>query len=76
MHGHEKSDPAIVAVKPANKTEQAAAERSVVEPTAAEHPGRFVSLFSASLRCGAFFWAAADVACRCGVRQFIKLPGG
>jgi RNA-directed DNA polymerase len=26
MHGHEKSDPAIVAVKPANKAEQSAAE--------------------------------------------------
>jgi len=25
MHGHEKSDPAIVAVKPANKAEQSAA---------------------------------------------------
>jgi len=38
MHGHEKSDPAIVAVKPANKTEQPVAERSASEPTAAE-PG-------------------------------------
>ena len=28
MHGHEKSDPAIVAVKPANKAEQPAAEAS------------------------------------------------
>ena len=36
MHGHEKSDPAIVAVKPANKAEQLAAERSAAEPTAAE----------------------------------------
>jgi RNA-directed DNA polymerase len=36
MHGHEKSDPAIVAVKPANKAEQPAAERSAAEPTAAE----------------------------------------
>ena len=35
MHGHEKSDPAIVAVKPANKTEQPAAERSAVESTVA-----------------------------------------
>jgi hypothetical protein len=26
MHGHEKSDPAIVAVKPTNKTERSAAE--------------------------------------------------
>jgi hypothetical protein len=26
MHGHEKSDPAIVAVKPANKAERSAAE--------------------------------------------------
>jgi RNA-directed DNA polymerase len=36
MHGHEKSDPAIVAVKPANKAEQPAAERTAAEPTAAE----------------------------------------
>src|SRR5438105_374794 len=35
MHGHEKSDPAIVAVKPANKT-QPAMEQSTAEPTAAE----------------------------------------
>jgi RNA-directed DNA polymerase len=26
MHGHEKSDPAIVAMKPANKAERSAAE--------------------------------------------------
>src|SRR5947207_8878496 len=32
MHGHEKSDPAIVAVKPANNAEQSAAES--VEPRA------------------------------------------
>ena len=36
MHGHEKSDPAIVAVKPANKVEQLVAEQSAVQPTAAE----------------------------------------
>ncbi len=36
MHGHEKSDSVIVAVKPANKAEQPAAERSAAEPTAAE----------------------------------------
>jgi len=36
MHGHEKSDPAIVAMKPANKVEQLAAEQSAAEPTAAE----------------------------------------
>ena len=36
MHGHEKSDPAIVAVKPANKAEQPAAEQSAAELTAAE----------------------------------------
>jgi group II intron reverse transcriptase/maturase len=36
MHGHEKSDLAIVAVKPANKAEQPAAERSAAELTAAE----------------------------------------
>jgi RNA-directed DNA polymerase len=36
MHGHEKSDPAIVAMKPANKVEQLAAEQSAVQPTAAE----------------------------------------
>ena len=35
MHGHEKSDPAIVAKKPANKAELSA-ERSGVEPNAAE----------------------------------------
>jgi RNA-directed DNA polymerase len=32
MHGHEKSDPAIVAGKPANKAERSAAE--LVEPRA------------------------------------------
>jgi RNA-directed DNA polymerase len=36
MHGYEKSDPAIVAVKPANKAEQPSAERSAREPYAAE----------------------------------------
>src|SRR4051794_16055179 len=36
MHGHEKSDSAIVAAKPANKAEQPTAERSAAEPTAAE----------------------------------------
>ena len=36
MHGHEKSDLAIVAMKPANKAEQPAAERSAGTPTAAE----------------------------------------
>src|SRR5262245_17181904 len=36
MHGHEKSDPAIVAVKPANEAEQPAAEQSAAELTAAE----------------------------------------
>ena len=36
MHGHEKSDPVIVAVKPANKAEHSAAEQSTAEPTAAE----------------------------------------
>ena len=36
MHGHEKSDHAIVAVKPANKAERPAAERSAAEPDAAE----------------------------------------
>ena len=35
MHGHEKSDSAIVAVKPANKAETAT-EQSAAEPTAAE----------------------------------------
>jgi len=38
MHGHGKSDFAIVAVKPANKAEPSAAEQSAVETTAAE-PG-------------------------------------
>src|SRR5271169_6221093 len=36
MHGHEKSDPAIVARKPANKADGPAAERSAAEPNAAE----------------------------------------
>ena len=36
MHGPEKSDLAIVAMKPANKAEQPAAERSAAEPEAAE----------------------------------------
>ena len=35
-HGHEKSDSVIVAAKPTNNAEQPAAERFVVEPTAAE----------------------------------------
>src|SRR6516165_1789753 len=38
MHGHEKSDPAIVARKPANKAGQPVAERSAAAPNAAE-PG-------------------------------------
>ena len=36
MHGHEKSRFAIVAMKPTNKAEQSAAERSAIGPTAAE----------------------------------------
>jgi group II intron reverse transcriptase/maturase len=36
MHGHEKSDFAIVAVKPANKVARSAAEQSVAGPAAAE----------------------------------------
>jgi RNA-directed DNA polymerase len=36
MHGHEKSDSVIVAVKPANKVAQPAAEQSAAEPAAAE----------------------------------------
>ena len=36
MHGAEKSDPVIVAGKPANKAEQPPAERSAGEPNAAE----------------------------------------
>ena len=36
MHGHEKSDSAIVAVKPTNKAERPAAEQSAAAPTAAE----------------------------------------
>ena len=36
MYGHEKSDSVIVAVKPANKTAEAAAERFAVESTVAE----------------------------------------
>jgi hypothetical protein len=36
MHGHEKSRFAIVAMKPTNKAELSAAERSAAGPTAAE----------------------------------------
>src|SRR5438552_7828058 len=36
MNGPEKSDPAIVAMKPTNKARQPAAERSAAEPNAAE----------------------------------------
>jgi hypothetical protein len=36
MYGHEKSDLAIVAVKPANKAERSAAEQSAEESAAAE----------------------------------------
>ena len=36
MHGPEKSDPVIVAGKPANKAEQPPAARSAGEPNAAE----------------------------------------
>ena len=36
MHGHEKSDPVIVAMKPANKAEDSVAERSAAEPNVAE----------------------------------------
>jgi hypothetical protein len=36
MHGHEKSDPAIVAMKPANKAARSATEPFVKEPVAAE----------------------------------------
>jgi RNA-directed DNA polymerase len=38
MHGHEKSDPAIVAMKPANKAGRTAPKRFAAEPNAAE-PG-------------------------------------
>src|SRR5215218_11127299 len=36
MHGHEKSDSVIAAVKPANKTAHSAVEQSAVEPAVAE----------------------------------------
>ena len=36
MYGHEKSDPVVVAVKPANKAARSATEPSVKEPAAAE----------------------------------------
>lgn len=36
MHGHEKSDPAIVAVKPANKAKHSGARPIAAEPNAAE----------------------------------------
>ena len=42
MHGAEKSDPVIVAGKPANKAEQPPAERSAGEPNAAERVERRV----------------------------------
>src|SRR3979490_2779436 len=40
MHGPEKSDPAIVAGKPANKAEQPRAERSAAEPEEEERVER------------------------------------
>src|SRR6516164_6724074 len=40
MNGHEKSDPAIVAMKPANKAEGPSAARAVGEPYAAERVER------------------------------------
>src|SRR5216683_1131422 len=43
MHGHEKSDSVIVAVKPANKVARPAAEQSVVGPAAAEPDKRVTS---------------------------------
>jgi hypothetical protein len=42
MHAHEKSDPAIVAMKPANKAARSATEPSVKEPAAAESVERRV----------------------------------
>ena len=36
MHGHEKSDSAIVAAKPANKATHSAVEQSAGEPAVAE----------------------------------------
>ena len=36
MHGREKSDPAIVAVKPANKAANPAVEQSAAEPATVE----------------------------------------
>src|ERR1700675_996252 len=36
MHGHEKSDPAIGAMKPANKADRTAPKRFAAEPNAAE----------------------------------------
>src|SRR6516164_212202 len=42
MHGHEKSDPVIVAMKPANKAVRSATEPSVKEPAAAESVERRV----------------------------------
>src|SRR6202022_957576 len=39
MHGHEKSDPAIVAVKPANKAANPAVEQSAAGPAPVE-PGQ------------------------------------
>ena len=42
MRGHEKSDPAIVVMKPANKAARSATEPSVKEPAAAESVERRV----------------------------------
>ena len=39
MHGHEKSDSAIVAVKPTNKAEHSAAEQSTPDSPAGEMAG-------------------------------------
>src|SRR5579864_2416870 len=36
MHGHEKSDPAIVATKPVNKADRTAPQRCAAQPEAAE----------------------------------------
>jgi hypothetical protein len=36
MHGHEKSDPGIVAMKPANKADRTAPKRFAANPNAAE----------------------------------------
>jgi retron-type reverse transcriptase len=67
MHGHEKSDPAIVARKPANKAEDSVAERSVAEPNAAEPVER-----RAGAKGNAGQQSTRRTQCRVGVSQALE----